>query len=91
MNLSDWVLSRAEKSVLELGLSFSPANKSYDRILFATDFYEFVRRLKLCDYFANFDTDYEQSVGYKDEPLDNGVWVEKNPDWYPKKVKKERI
>ena len=51
MNLSDRVLSPAEKSVLELGVSFSPLNKNYDRILFATDFYEFVRRLKLCDYF----------------------------------------
>ena len=90
VNLSDRVLSPAEKSVLELGLSFSPSNKNYDRILFATDFYQFVRRLKLCDYFANLDSDYEHSDGYKDEPLDNGVWVEKNPDWYPEKVKKNR-
>ena len=90
VNLSDRVLYPAEKSVLELGLSFSPSNKIYDRILFATDFYQFVRRLKLCDYFANLDSDYEHSDGYKDEPLDNGVWVEKNPNWYPEKVKKNR-
>ena len=90
VNLSDRVLSPAEKSVLELGVSFSPLNKNYDRILFATDFYEFVRRLKLCDYFANLDSDYEQSDGYKDELPDNGVWVEKNPDWYPEKVTKNR-
>ena len=88
VNLSDRVLSPAEKSVLELGLSFSPSNKNYDRIPFATDFYQFVRRLKLCDYFANLGSHYEHSDGYKDEPLDNGVWVEKNPDWYPEKVKK---
>ena len=90
VNHFERVLSPAEKSVHELGLSFSPSNKNYDRILFAADFYQFVRHLKLCDYFANLDSDYEHSDGYKDEPLDNGVWVEKNPDWYPEKVKKNR-
>ena len=88
VDLSDRVLSAAEKSVLELGLSVSPSNKNYDRVLFVTDFYEFIGRLKLCDNSANFDSDCEQSDGYKDEALDNGVCVEKNPNWYPKKVKK---
>ena len=90
MNLSKSPLTDIEKIVLELGLSFSPSQKTYDKQQFCADFYQFIRRLKLTEYFPDKDNTDSYSDTEPETTLDNEIWQKKNPDWYPDKVKENR-
>ena len=89
-NLSKRPLTDIEKTVLELGLSFSPSQKNYDKQQFCTDFYQFIRRLKLTEYFHDKDNTDSYSDTETETTLDNEIWQKKNRDWYPDKVKENR-
>ena len=54
-NLSKHVLSVDEKSVLELGLSFTPSQRKFNKEKFTNDIHNFIRRLKLKEYFHETD------------------------------------
>ena len=71
MNLSKRPLTDIEKTVLELGLSFSPSQKNYDKQQFCTDFYQFIRRLKLTEYFHDKDNTDSYSDTETEITLDN--------------------
>ena len=95
-NLSQHKLTEDEKLVLELGLSFCPSQKNFNREKFANDTHAFIRRLKLKEYFhersqtdENFNNKKkEHSIINKDRcPLD---WNIKNPHWYPEAVREGR-
>ena len=90
MNLSKRPLTDIEKTVLELGLSFSPSQKNYDKQQFCTDFYQFIRRLKLTEYFHDKDNTDSYSDTETEITLDNEIWQKKIRDWYPDKVKENR-
>ena len=78
-------LTETEKNVLKLGLSFSPPQKKLNKEKFTKDFYAFIRRLKLRDYFVkNGQDDLDLSQ------LDHGIWKKLNPTWYPRKVRENR-
>ena len=94
-NISDRVLTEIEKSVLECGLSYSPSQKEYNKENLAYDLYQFIRKLKLCEYFSQ-QPDDSQSNSQHLAPTQNGEdrtdmkWKEKHPDWYPDYVRNNR-
>ena len=53
INLSRRQLTEAEKSVLDLGLTFSPSNNQYNKEELAHDMYNFIRKLRIREYFHN--------------------------------------
>ena len=92
-NLSSKILSPSELSVLELGLSFSPSSKPVDNDLLATDVFQFVRKLKLREYFEernNEGSNVLEDIPSVDEDRDPMKWQERNPSWYPEKVRMNR-
>ena len=92
-NLSSKILSPSELSVLELGLSFSPSSKPVDNDLLATDVFQFVRKLKLREYFEernNEGSNVLEDIPSVDEDRDPMKWQERNLSWYPEKVRKNR-
>ena len=89
-NLSSRKLTEHENSVLELGLNFSPSMKTYDKVSTATEFFHFIRRLKLRDYFYHNPSSSNDSAASRDEDRDDTGWKKKNPDWYPEEVRQNR-
>ena len=49
--MSNRSISETEKTVLELGLPFCPSQKNLNKEQLTLDFYHFIRRLKLKEYF----------------------------------------
>ena len=90
MNLSKRPLTDIKKTVLELVLSFSPSQKYYDKQQFCTDFYRFIRSLKLTEYFHDKDDTDSYSDTETETTLDNEIWQKKNRDWYLDKAKENR-
>ena len=99
-NLSSYKLSEVEKSVLELGLSFSPSTFNIDKEQIATDMYQFIRKLKLREFFSTNTTHEPTSI---ESPNNDNInttpentdrcplkWKDKNPDWYPDDVRNNR-
>lgn len=91
-------LTKEEAEVLELGLSFSPSIQHFNKEKLTEDFYWFIRRLKLTEYFHNATADNKSSLSSAtfstssdgEEEVSNNIWKEKNPDWYPDKVRNNR-
>ena len=90
ISLSSRKLSDPEASVLELGLTFCPSVKSYDKEKVADDFYHFIRRLKLKEYFHDKPITSSPELPSFDEDRTDMNWIPKNPDWYPDEVQKNR-
>ena len=93
-NLSNRSISETEKTVLELGLTFCPSQKNLNKEQLKLDFYHFIRRLKLKEYFHfnpphNNQDNPENHVTTNDE-RSNLNWSNKNSDWYPDSVKNDR-
>ena len=85
INLSQRELSADEISVLELGLNFCPSVQHYNKEQLAEDCYNFIRRLKLREYFYKDEvTTPEDDISDEDRCELN--WASKNPDWYPEEV-----
>ena len=96
-------LTEAEKSVLELGLTFSPSSNKYNKEELAHDIYKFIRKLKLREFFHDkqkqtnipIDQTTQSTSGTASfntstqHPPDRAEskWENKNPDWYPDEVK----
>ena len=92
INISNRNLSETEISVLELGLTFIPSQKNFNKINVASDVFAFIRRLKLREYFFSKDVDESSnsSNADDDEDRDYTKWTYKNPGWYPDEVRNNR-
>ena len=82
VNLSSRQLSQNELSLLNLGLPFSTSCKSINKEQVCTDTFNFIRRLKLREYFGSNAPLPNES----EEDRDPTNWVSSNPDWYPAEV-----
>ena len=51
VNLSKRTITGTERSVLELGLTFCPSQKNFNKEKLSLDFFQFIRRLKLPEHF----------------------------------------
>ena len=91
-------LSRDEVEVLEMGLTFSPSRRFYNKESLTEDMYWFVRKLKLKEYFfqknspgsesdESFESDTLNDIM---EPQNEHSWEPKNPEWYPEEVRYNR-
>lgn len=91
-NLSKRKLTPVEQSVLELGLTFSPSAKAIDQEHITADVYQFIRKLKLREYFSQDDdnSDNTPTDEEQDDERDPSKWQERHPHWYPDKVKNNR-
>ena len=92
-NLSNCSISETEKTVLELGLTFCPSQKNLNKEQLTLDFYHFIRRLKLQEYFhfnlAHNNQDNPENHVTTDDESSNLNWSNKNFDWYPHSVKND--
>ena len=89
-NLSKWSLSKIEKSVLELGLTFCPSQKNFNKEQLTLDFFHFIRRLKLREVFSkNPTSDYydDQNMTTPNDERSTLNWINRNSEWHPDKVK----
>ena len=89
VNISSRKLTQEEVQVLELGLNFCPSVKHFNKEQLADDFYWFIRRLKLREYF------HEESNSNTPTPTPHAdqcdlKWKQTNPNWYPEKVRNHR-
>ena len=90
VNLLKRILSETERNVLELGLTFCPSQNNYNKEQISFDFFQFIRRLRLREYFfVNKGPTSNQSDDTIDERY-NLKWKEKNSEWYPDYVKYNR-
>ena len=84
-------MSPDEISVLELGLNFCPSVKEINKEQLADDYFHFIRRLKLREYFSGADDDTNE---LDDSPTSPdrcaSTWKQCNPDFYPEEVKENR-
>ena len=90
-DLSNHPISKTEKTVLEVGLTFCPSQKNLNKeqLHITLDFYHFIHRLKLKEYFhfnpphtCNNQNNPENHVTTDDERSKLN-WSNKNADWYP--------
>ena len=93
-NLSNRSISETEKTVLELGLTFCPSQKNLNKEQLTLDFYHFIRRLKLQEYFhfnpPHNNQDNPENHVTTDDERSNLNSSNKNSDWYPDSVKNDR-
>ena len=87
-------MSETEKTVLELGLTFCPSQKNLNKEQLTLDFYHFICRLKLKEYF-HFNPPHNNQDNPKnhvttDDKRSNLNWSNKNSDWCPDSVKNDR-
>ena len=90
VNLSNRRLTDPESRVLELGLTFCPSVKDYNKEKVVDDYYKFIRRLKLAEYFHENPSKSSQELPQFDEDRSKMNWTPKNPDWYPDAVRNKR-
>ena len=98
INFSHRLLNKDEIEVLDLGLTFSPSVKTYNKEQLSEDFFTFFRRLKLKEYFFerktfSGETANENVKDNTTEPEEDQCklkWEEKNPHWYPYEVRNNR-
>ena len=90
-------LSKDEIAVLELGLSFSPSKRFYNKEKLTEDLYWFIRKLKLKEFFferkhPHTGTEDLSGPETSDTVSDHQVnkWEEANSDWYPEEVRNNR-
>ena len=79
---------------MELELTFCPSQKNLNKEQLTLDFYHFIRRLKLKEYFHfnplhNNQDNPENHVTTDDDERSNLNWSNKNSDWYPDSVKND--
>ena len=92
-NLSKWPISKIEESVLELGLTFCPSQKNFNKEQLTLDFFHFIRLLKLREFFSkNPTSDYydDQNMTTPDDERSTLNWINRNSEWYSDKVKNNR-
>ena len=92
-NLSKGPLSKIEESVLELGLTFCPSQKNFNKEKLTLDFFHFIRWLKLHEFFKeNPTSDYydDQNMTNPNDERSTLNWINRNGEWYPDKVKNNR-
>ena len=73
-NLSDYQLSRTEKSVLEKGLSFCPSRR-LDEVGTCFDFKQFERRVRLREYFGDDDDTQTYIEDYVSSQQPKSTWT----------------
>ena len=83
------------KSVLELGLSFCPSQANFNRETFVNDVFQFVRRLKLREFFSDKNTkdtseNASQKITTPTEDRSALGWTIKNPHGNPDAVREGR-
>lgn len=83
-------LSNDERSVLELGLSYCPSVQHYNKEQLADDVYQFIRQLKLKEYFHSEEDQYETRPEDEDPDRTESKWKQKNSGWYPDAVRNNR-
>ena len=92
-NLSNRSISETEKTVLELGLTFCPSQKNLNKEQLTLDFYHFIRRLKLKEYFhfnpPHNNQDNPENHVTTDDETSKLNWSNGNFDWYPDSVKND--
>ena len=93
LNLSKQKLTETDSPVLKLGLTFSLAQRNYNKEKFTTDFYKFIRRLKLRESIfeqgkEDFDDESNIETLIQDEDM---IWNQSNPHWYPPKSTSKAI
>ena len=92
INLSSRVLNADERKVLELGLTFCPSIQHYNKEQLAEDFYMFIRRLKLTEYFTPQDTQsqHHSRLPEPEEDQSPPKYTQTHSDWYPDEVRNHR-
>ena len=90
INLSSRVLNADEKKVLELGLSWCPSVQHYNKEQLAEDFYMFIRRLKLTEFFHDKPPTHYRRLQEPAEDQSSLKYSQLNSDWYPDDVRNHR-
>ena len=90
VNLSQRRLTDSESSVLELGLTFCPSVKDFNKEKVVDDYYRFIRRMILTEYFHENPSKTSKELPEFDEDRSKMNWTPKNPDWYPDAVRNRR-
>ena len=80
---------------IELGLSFCSSQANFNRETFVNDVFQFVRRLKLREFFSDKNTkdtseNISQKITKRNEDRSALGWTIKNPHWYPDAVREGR-
>ena len=92
-------LSKDEVEVLELGLTFCPSAKDFNKEELTEDTYWFIHRLKLKEFFFQKKNDITAGInnsGASDiitgspECNEEQKWESKNSEWYPEEVRNNR-
>lgn len=78
VNLSSRTLTEAENSLLSKGLSFCPTPEEIDMFTLRKDIMEYVRRLRLKEYFY---TDEEVDGDFSDVPA-----FRRKSNWCPERI-----
>ena len=89
VNLSKRSITETEKSVLELGLTFCPSQKNFNKEQLSTDFFHFIRRLKLREHFFRSPSSYDNENIRTDERSEH-KWKASNKYWYPEELQINR-
>ena len=90
INLSSRVLNADEKKVLELGLSWCPSVQHFNKEQLAEDFYMFIRRLKLTEYFHDKPSAHYARLQEPAEDQSSPKYSQPSSDWYPDEVRNHR-
>ena len=92
VNLSNHQLTTDEVPIFELGLSFCPTIKYLNKEQTTNDFYSFIRRLKIFEYFHEDPNLLDSQATTNDVHTVRDIlgWSERNHDWYLNDVKEKR-
>lgn len=97
-NISHRTLTEAERSVIELGLSFCPSQKELDKNQLTDDLFQFIRKLKLREFFDHNSEGDPSQESSPEVPQDDqqesdrapSKWIRQNRDWFPNVVRNNR-
>ena len=76
--------------VLELGLTFCPSQKNFNKERLSLDFFKFIRRLKLREYFHSAPSNSDNNNDISKDERSELKWKTDKSEWYPGEVKNNR-
>ena len=90
INLSNRTITETEKTVLELGLTFCPSQKNFNKKRLSLDFFKFIRGLKLREYFHSAPSNSDNNNDISKDERSESKWKTDKSKWYPDEVKNNR-
>ena len=90
INLSNRIITETEKTVLELELTFCPSQKNFNKERLSLDFFKFIRRLKLQEYFHSATSNSGNNNDISKDERSKLKWKTDKSEWNPDEVKNNR-